>query len=336
MPNQRELALHLSLSQATVSLALRNSPLINDATRLRVLRAAGDLGYFPNPQVASLMSHIRQGRKVKEQGCIALLVDFATEAEWLAFHPAYVQQYEAIRDRARLRGYRTECFFLRAPGMSPAKVDRILYSRGIVGLILVGPREDASYPVELRWERYACGKAGYTWEEPRVDCVTANNRQHVELAFRKLTDLGCRRIGYCISRIMLPRADSNWVAGYLIAQRKLPAGSRVPMFVSDFTSAGRARFRKWLERWKPDAVIGGVMEKEWLDAAPLRRKPQFCFRFHHAGKMAFAIDENDAVIGETLCDLVIEQIIHNKRGIPAHPRLIQIEGSWFDPGNSVS
>jgi len=331
MPNQRELARHLSLSQGTVSLALRNSPLINEETRNRVRREAAALGYFPNPQVASLMSHIRSGRKVREQGCIALLVDFESEADWLGFHPAYVQQYEAMRDRASLRGYRTECFFLRAPGMSPAKVDRVLYSRGIVGVILAGPRKDASYPIELRWERYACGKAGYTWEEPRVDCVTANNRQHVELAFRKLEENGCRRIGYCISRQMIPRADSNWVAGYLLSQRKLAAASRVPMFVTDYTPAGRARFRKWLERWKPDAVIGGLTEKEWLSSSPLRKKPVFCFRFRRPDTSDYAIDENDSVIGETLCDLVIEQIIHNKRGIPTYPRLIQIGGSWYEP-----
>ena len=331
MPNQRELARHLSLSQGTVSLALRNSPLINEKTRRLVHEAAARLGYFPNPQVASLMTRIRQGRKVREQGCLALLVDFASESEWLSFHPAYVEQYDAIRRRASLRGYRTECFFLRGPGMSAATVDRILFSRGIVGVILVGPRQDSSYPVEMRWERYACGKAGYTWEEPSIDCVTANNRQHVELAFRRLTEKGCRRIGYCISRQMVPRADSNWVAGYLIAQRKLPAAGRLPMFVTDYTSAGRARFRKWVERWKPDAIVGGMSEYEWLQTLSLRRKPLFCFRFRRPEFSNCAVDENDAVIGETLCDLVIEQIIHNKRGIPLHPRLIQIAGSWYDP-----
>lgn len=45
---------HLSVSTATVSLALRGSPLVADATRLRVQQIARDMGYSYNRSAASL------------------------------------------------------------------------------------------------------------------------------------------------------------------------------------------------------------------------------------------------------------------------------------------
>lgn len=328
MPNQRELARQLGLSQSTVSLALRGSSLIAAATRQRVQTEAARLGYSPNPLVASLMEHIRSAKPVRDAGCIALLVDFPNQEEWLNFHLAYRQQYEAICRRAEQRGYRTECFYLQARGMSPAVIDRILHSRGIVGVLLAGPRTECE-SLEMKWDRYAWIKSGFTWEEPRMDCVSADNRQHVELAFRELGKRGNRRIGYCLSRRMVPRANSNWVAGYLIAQRRLPAARRLPLFVTDPTAAGWARFRRWLKRWKPDVVIGGAMEWEWLQKIQTGA-PRFCWRSHFPGTRQPAIEENNAIIGETLCDLLIEKIIHNERGLPGHPRHISIEGSWCE------
>ncbi|PTY03369.1 LacI family transcriptional regulator [Verrucomicrobia bacterium LW23] len=341
MPNQRELAKRLGMSQSTVSLALRGSPLIAQATRERVRAAAAAMGYAPHPMVASLMERIRTARAVKDAGCIAILVDFPDKQAWFDFHLAYRQQYEAIERRAGKRGYRTECFFLQAPGMSPAVIDRILHARGIVGVILAGPRTATSIDgPAMAWERYAWIKSGYTWEGARMDCVSADNRQHVELAFAELARRGRRRVGYCISRRMVPRANNNWVAGYLIAQRRLPAAARIPMFVTDPTPAGQARFARWLRRWRPDAIIGGMTEQAWLaqwasDATATGHDngtpPEFCVRWRWPGGTTCSIEENAPVIGETLCDLLLEKIIHNERGLPAHPRTVLIQGTWHEP-----
>lgn len=333
MPNQRELARQLGLSQSTVSLALRGSPLIAAATREQIQAAAQKFGYHPNPMVTSLMEHIRRARPVKDAGCLAILVDFPDQTAWFDFHLAYRQQYEAIQRRAEQRGYRTECFFLRAPGMSPAVVDRILHARGIAGVILAGPRTECE-SLKMRWERYAWIKSGYTWEQLRMDCVSADNRQHVELAFRELGNRGRRKVGFCITRRMIPRANSNWVAGYLIAQRRFPPSRRIPMFITDPNPAGQTRFRQWLKKWQPDAIIGGSTEWNWLQKIR-GRVPDFCWRTHFPGMTQPSVEENNAIIGETLCDLLIEKIIHNERGLPEHPRLILIEGSWCE-GESAS
>lgn len=140
MANQREIARLLGLARSTVSMALRGDPRIASSTRQLVEREAQKAGYRPSPMISALMSHIQSGRKVVEQGCIAILVDAASEQEWFDREHPYRCQYQGYREQAELRGYRTEYFFLRAPNVTPERIDRQLHARGIIGLILVAPK----------------------------------------------------------------------------------------------------------------------------------------------------------------------------------------------------
>jgi hypothetical protein len=36
------------------------------------------------------------------------------------------------------------------------------------------------------------------------------------------------------------------------------------------------------------------------------------------------------VVAATACDLVVNQITHNDRGLPAHPKVILIESAWIE------
>ena len=53
----RDLAKTLNVSISTVSKGLRNSYEISEQTRRRVLEAARDMGYNPNPYAGSLRHH---------------------------------------------------------------------------------------------------------------------------------------------------------------------------------------------------------------------------------------------------------------------------------------
>src|SRR5205809_3380143 len=57
-PRLEDVAAHVGLSPATVSLVLSNAPGPSAATRRRVLQAAGELGYRPN-RTASLLARRR-------------------------------------------------------------------------------------------------------------------------------------------------------------------------------------------------------------------------------------------------------------------------------------
>ncbi|MFA6286740.1 MAG: LacI family DNA-binding transcriptional regulator [Opitutaceae bacterium] len=332
MANQRTIAKFLGIHQSTVSLALRGDPSITAGTRSKVAEAARKLGYFPNPYVSTLMAHIQSGKEVRDKGCLALVVDATDEARWLC-HPAYRQQYESIRARAALRGFRTECFFLGASGMSARKLDRILHARGIIGVIFAAPMVSPDLTLDMRWERYACVTSGYTWPAPPVDRVSTHHRHHLETAFAELRRRGYKRIGFGLPRMAEQRADSNWLAGWLLCQHRLPARDRIPELAGYPGDVPFFKFRRWHARWKPDALISlNGAEYPWLQKIGLNPGTNFglvCL-FHQPGSDFAAVDENNAVIGEMLCDLVAAHIVHNERGIPAHPRLILVEGTWIE------
>lgn len=56
-PTSRDIADLAGVSQATVSRALRNSPLVREETRLRIQRIARELNYFVNRNAAGLRTH---------------------------------------------------------------------------------------------------------------------------------------------------------------------------------------------------------------------------------------------------------------------------------------
>ena len=138
MSIQTEIAKLLGVSQATVSLALRGERRISQATILRVRAAAEKLGYHPNAYVNVLMSHIRSGKKLSDKGVVALLVDTRSQRDWHSIE-SYKIFHEGVLRRGQELGFRVESFFLREPGMSVSRVERILQTRDIRGLIFAPP-----------------------------------------------------------------------------------------------------------------------------------------------------------------------------------------------------
>ena len=56
-PTSRDIAELAGVSQATVSRALRNSPLVREETRERIQKIARELNYFVNRHAAGLRTH---------------------------------------------------------------------------------------------------------------------------------------------------------------------------------------------------------------------------------------------------------------------------------------
>ncbi|MDR1282057.1 MAG: LacI family transcriptional regulator, partial [Opitutaceae bacterium] len=252
----------------------------------------------------------------------------------------YSAQYAGYQRRAALRGYRTECFCLHGPGMSDEAIDRQLHARGIIGLILAAPRRPNRFPGEicLCWENYACATISYTWTKPVVDRVSSHHRHNMDRAFAELAARGCKRIGFCLPENAVRGVDVNWMAGYLVAQVQLPKHRRLPPFVGTIHDTPLETFRTWHDRWQPDGLITLLGEEaRWL--AALHRSPRdkktgvilVCLN-RPAGSPFPGIDENNTLVGEMTCDLVVNQLTHNERGIPEHRREILVEGRWVVPG----
>ena len=160
MPNQRDLARSLGVSQVAVSLASRGDLPMSTTLRRQVRAAAKRLGYRPNPYISTLMAHIRNGCAVSARGVIALFVDVYGHDDWHR-HESYRVYFQGTVRRAAELGFALEGFFLREPGMTPARIDQILRARGVCGLILAPPYL-GSRRLAMTWARYACVGTGYS------------------------------------------------------------------------------------------------------------------------------------------------------------------------------
>ncbi|PTY06029.1 LacI family transcriptional regulator [Verrucomicrobia bacterium LW23] len=336
MANQREIAKALGLAQATVSLAMRGHPSIPAKTQELVWETAKKLGYRPNPMVAALMESIRSGRPVKDQGCLAILYDKDSRDPFLQKLSAYRIQLEGMQNQAILRGYRSECFYLHNPGVTAEALDRQLYSRGIAGVILAAPKSVDSPAVRMQWDRYAASTISYTWQVPAVDRVSSHHRHNVDLAFQKVLERGYLRIGMCLPAAACNGVDSNWLAGYLVCESHLPARRRIPLFKGTIHDTPTEKFRAWHERWKPDVILSLMGEEtHWLKQIGIPREAMriVCLNLQPGSPLS-GIVENNYDVGAAATDIVVQKLNHNERGLPAHPRLLLIDGSWKE-GNSL-
>ena len=96
-PTSRDIAEIAGVSQATVSRALRNSPLVREETRERVQQIARELNYFVNRNAAGLRTH--------QSNTIALLLFDETEGEDAQINPFFLSMLGYITRAAAGLGY---------------------------------------------------------------------------------------------------------------------------------------------------------------------------------------------------------------------------------------
>jgi len=329
MPNQRDIAKAIGISQAAVSLALRGHPSISVDQQKRVRQAARQVGYRPNPYVSTLMTQIQAGRRAREKGVLALVVDVYSREEWLR-HESYQVYLEGVQRRSRELGFRSECFFLRSSGLSAAKLDLILYSRGIHGLILAPPYL-GNRRIAINWNRYACVGTGYGWEQQQFDRVAHDHDQNVVLAFRKLSNLGYTRVGMTIPSFYARGRGTRWIDGFLTCQNRLPQERRIPVFVGSEEENSFPAFQKWFSKWKPESLLTLYgHEGQWLKKLGLQWPENIGLAcvIRPPRSTLSGINDRYEHIGAATVELVASKIALNQFGIPPYPKITLIEGHW--------
>src|SRR5688500_3475192 len=250
----KTIALRAGVTQATVSMSLASHPRISAQTRGRIQALARELGYHPNPYVSTLMRIRRQGKPLKEKPVLALVCAQRAADGWRT-HPSLTirQMREGAFERATLRGYRAEEFWLHRDGMSNERFSQMLYARGIRGLLLGPPAEGDPTPA-LHWEYFAA--VSLSVPLPNLTLTTICNDHYFSslTVARECHGRGYRRPGLVLRQGHLQRFQGRWEAGVLIASRMFPDFElAAPLYVDDLTDG--AVLIRWIEREKPDVII---------------------------------------------------------------------------------
>lgn len=328
-----DVAQAVGLSRAAVSMALKKDPSIPASTRKRVEEAARKLGYRPNPLITALMVNLRRaGKGNRRQSETLALLDLnspeITKARFLSLE-FYL---EGARKRAENLGFAVELFTMREPGMTHRRLQRILQTRGIQGVIL-GPLPALAPVIDLDRERFSVASLGYNAREG-FDICTHHHYANMMLAIRNLTNRGYRKIGFCSSMHWDEMVYGLYSAAYLHAQIMEKCIASMPLCIfqnEDFKST----FTKWLRKHRPEAIISGmgVPFLEVLKSEGLRVPQDIGFvSLTRMGEHAdFAgVYECHEKIGATAVDSVTSQMNRNETGIPESRKVILREGIWFN------
>lgn len=325
----RDIASRVGFSKSTVSLALAGSPRIAAATRKKIATAAAALDYRPNAAFSRVMHQIRAGRRVRVRSTLGLLHGFRERHPHLnnAYHAEIVR---GAAQRAEERGYGLDTFWLHEPGMTQARLSRVLRARGICGLFI--PRSPEPLELALDWDSLPAVTMAYTLVAPRLSRVSAHNQQAMFMCLEKLCALGYRRIGLLLDAKYDAHERFQLAAPYLWYQRLIPARERVQFAPPLPWTEGK--FREWLRRGRPDAIIATNDQViAWLERlrVAIPEKIGVVFPdFLQCPPWFSRVNHRPERIGAAAIDLLIGQLHRNEAGLPRIPKTMYVDVEWCD------
>jgi LacI family transcriptional regulator len=331
----KDIALEMGYSKNTISLGLRGSPQIPPDTRKRIAAVAERLGYRPNAVVSQLMAQLRSARTSRLQAKLAL-VNANLDPRALHSHPTIPIYVEGCERRAASLGYDFDRFWLHDPEFTAERLLRILTTRGIKGMILVGLMDTNHLPEKLQavWARLPCVVTGVRTRDPALSYCCVDHYNLALIAFERAIALGYKRPGLVLDDVIDALVERRFSAGYLTGQRTLPKSQQIPVF-GEVTGPGRPEmFSSWLARHRPDVIFTlynsvfgwlkaagrrvpddiGVIQLEWRASRP-----------HIAG-----MHQHNLVAGEAAVDMVVSQIHNNESGVQEYPRATLIGATWME------
>lgn len=321
-----DVAKRAGVARSTVSMALRDDASIPLATRRKIQKVAEAMGYRPNPLVSALMAGLRSGRNEIRPIPLAYVSGFS-EAEENSVGTLANFRDGASEHAARL-GYRLEYFRLNSGKITPPRLDGILRTRGIPGLLLA-PVRDPLEKFDFDWSAFAAVAIGHSLLQPQLHRVVHHQYHGMLLAIENLQRKGYRRPGLVLTTELDQRVDRNWTAAFLVKQMARNGSLNVPLLIVD--DLDEETFRQWFERERPDSIIS-IFPKtvQWTRCLGLlpQEKVGFAFLDWTPETPGPGIDQNSRLVAAAAVDLLVEQLYHNRKGSPKDPKTVLIEGRW--------
>lgn len=309
----------------TVSRAFRKNASVRPELRARILELAKKMGYEPDPRITSVMGAlVRRSQPTYRETLAYLVHPFTPDNVFMT------RLYQGALKRAKELGYHLEIFWFKEKGMTFSRLERILRSRNIRGLIICPTIMQAHAHIRLNWNHFAAVTVGSSLWKPRLNRVQHHHYMGMILALRKVRHYGGKRIGLVISSLTNARAQGGYIASFHANQ----TGSTEELLnrVYSYTNWDESRFLAWLKRTKPDVIIC-AHAGEILHLRAYSNQYRFrmvCLDVVAETPEYAGIDQHYEVIGSHTIDLVSSELQHREFGLPEHPKTLMIEGSWRD------
>ena len=241
-PTSRDIADLAGVSQATVSRALRNSPLVREETRNRIQQIARDLNYFVNRNAAGLRTH--------QSNTIALLLFDDTDGTDKKMNLFFLSMLDNITRAAARLGYDV---LVSLQQLTDDWHIEYQASHRADGLILLGYGDYAEYREKLA-ALAAANTRFIIWGPITKDqpghSFGCDNENGGHRATKHLIDLGRRRIAYLGRMARRSPEHAARYDGYARALREggLEPDDRLRVPTDNSESLGYEAVQQLLER----------------------------------------------------------------------------------------
>jgi DNA-binding LacI/PurR family transcriptional regulator len=324
----REIAVRTGYSTATVSMALREHPRLPPATRATVQRVAREMGYRPDPVLASIAASRWRGHPARAVSTLALIKD----RERMEGEQGLVQY------AARL-GYQLESFHVR-DYPSGGRLSQILYHRGILG-VAVGQIFTPGFCDTFDWSKFTTVALSEGAFRPPTHLVMPDHFRAVQGAWDYAAARGARRIGMIVFDMPFALDFHDRCAAYQDRQAGLPPDRRLPVLaLKDWNRQSRAErtavdgiVRQWVEHHRPDCMLGFNEAFWWiLRAAGWRgvaNPDGFVCLWKTASRPqlpGFLLPPDE--IGRRSLEWLDSLLRTGDRGLPGYPATMQIAMRW--------
>lgn len=342
---QLDIARAAGVHNATVSLALRNSPLISAATRRRIQAIADELGYRPDPALRALVAYRRQHAAKRSIEVLAYVTAHPTRWGWQEI-AAENLTFKGAGEKAAELGYRLQHFWLGEPGMTPARLSRVFRSRGIGGVIFADSAGDGASP-GFDWPQLAAVKIGRAADGLPLHRVAVNLIQSVRLALDRAAALGYRRPGLILPSEANAAAQQELRLAFLSRSARAATGSPTfsvfettadPSGAADVVSLtgddrDGAEFETWLEHAQPDVLLGAFGQVSPLLQRIGLRVPGdlgFVDLSHDSRPDLAGVRQMHDYVGARSVEILVSQLQQNLRGLPGVVTATLLDGVWRD------
>jgi len=296
------------VSRSTVSKCLNGYASIPEATRLRILRVADELGYRPNPLVSALMAQ-RGARRREDESPVIAVFDL-WPAPW-ATNVGYAPCREGLESEADELGFRIEYVRVDRPD-DPATTGRIrgkLRMMGVRGIIVPQVPLDACR-INMDWSGFCAVAIGPSLREPDLSRVMPDHYRAMQMRFRHVRERGHRRIGFAVPEEKDERMNRRYSSAFLGCQIDLGEEDRVPLL--RYPDEGADAMVEWFERHRPDCVMTQSAEaRQWLE--DWARREEDAVPEIELGNDS--VDIHFAEVGQAAVRLLVERM-HQARYFP--------------------
>ena len=317
--NVRALARLLHVSPTTVSESLRGVARVAPKTAARVRAAAEQLGYRRNPIAGAVMAEIRRSRGAHYRGTLGM-IEVAEGNRPAGARMFSEKLFEGAAQRAAELGFTLDRFVVGEGQLKPARLNTVLASRGIGGVLVLPTFMDAHLEA-IAWERLASVYLDRVIRFPAMHSVSTDHHGAIWAALQHVERLGYRRAGLVLQAQQDQRLQNRWEGGYEAYGHASRGLELAPLLIAPELT--EAIFRRWFRAHRPDVVLGhNTVYLDWMRRLHARVPETHGFlalNVTMCDRPCAAIDQQPALLGARGAELVIGQILRGEAGLPELP-----------------